>query len=305
MTSRIRNEAVPLPGTQEVLKALLSFDTSPEGAEHDACTKWLGERLAALGFDCKLHRPIDGAPALIEAHRPARGMGGHVVMYGHYDVTSRSPGAHDGDCPPPVLVERNGRWWGQGVSDNKGALTARLVALGLIEHTPALTWFIQGEEETGSSAARQILGQQLPGLEADLWLDETGYHDHEDGTLRLIARKIGPGRTGSEPPDVALQALIDSLSELAMRWGIPARLEVRGLNKTAVSGGCPFNLNLPAGARYFALGINDSHSRIHDANESVPLWTFPLHAEELRAVFHWIEQHPSRASNRLGHAASW
>ncbi|RYZ44116.1 MAG: M20/M25/M40 family metallo-hydrolase [Myxococcaceae bacterium] len=282
-----------LPGTRETLARLLSFDTSPEGADHEACTRWLEGRLSALGFDCQLHRPIDKAPALLEAHRPARGMGGHVVMYGHYDVTSYPHGAHDGATPPPVLFERNGRWWGKGVSDNKGALTARLVALGLIEDTPALTWFIQGEEETGSSAARRIMGTRLPGIEADLWLDETGYHDHEDGTLRLIARKIGTERTGSEPPDVALQALIDSLGQLAGRWGIHARLEVRGLNKAAVFGGCPFNQNLPVGARYFALGVNDSHSRIHDANESVPLWTFPLHAEELRTVFQWLKQLPS------------
>lgn len=285
-----RHEAVPLPGTRETLEALLSFDTSPAGADHHACARWLGRRLGVLGFNCRLHQPMDGAPAVVEAHRLARGMGGHVVMYGHYDVTPLPCGEPGGDTPPQMLIERNGRWWAQGVSDNKGALAARLVALAQFEHTPALTWFIQGEEETGSSAARRVLSERLPELEADLWLDETGYHDHEDGTLRLIARRIGPGRMVNEPPDTAMQSLFENLSLLSRRWGINARLEVRGLNKVAVSGGCPFNQHLPVGARYLALGINDSQSRIHSANESVPLWTFPLHAEELQVVFKWVEQ---------------
>jgi hypothetical protein len=279
-----------LPGTRETLETLLSFDTRPEGAAHPACVRWIGRRLEELGFECRLHQSIDGAPPVLEAHRPARGMGGHVVMYGHYDVTSLHEGAHGWDTPPQVLTERDGRWWALGVSDNKGALAARLVALAQLEHTPALTWFIQGEEETGSSVARRVFGERLPGLEADIWLDENGYHDHEDGTLRLIARRIGPERMGSEPPDTAMQPLLDGLGQLAGRWGINARREVRGLNKAAVSGGCPFNQHLPVGARYLALGVNDSHSRIHGANESVPLWTFPLHAEELQVVFQWVGQ---------------
>lgn len=271
-------------GMRETLEALLAFDTSPEGPDHAACAAWLLRRLEALGFVCAMHQPLAGSPVVLEAHRPARGLSGHVVMYGHYDVTSPR------DTPSQVLTEADGRWFGVGVGDNKGPLAARLVALAGLECTPALTWLIQGEEETGSAAAALVLGERLPGLEADLWLDETGYHDHEDGTLRLIARQLGPGRNESRPPDAAMQSLLDELRELAERWGIGTRLEVRGLNKAAVEGGCPFNRNLPPGARYIALGVNDSRSRIHGANESVPTWTFPLHAEELQVVFHWVDR---------------
>lgn len=284
-----RHAMAPLSGTREALEALLTFDTSPQGAEHLACATWLCERLEALGFSWKLHRPIDSAPAVLEAHRPARDMRGHVVMYGHYDVTPRQA-AQAWKTPPEVLTETGGRWFAHGVGDNKGPLAARLVALAGMERTPALTWFIQGEEETGSVAASRVLGERLRGLAAELWLEETGYHDHQDDTLRLIARKLGSGSDESLPPDETMRELLDGLRLLAGRWGIGTRLEVRGLNKAVVEGGCPFNRNLPAGARYLALGVNDSRSRIHGTNESVPTWTFPLHAEELQVVFHWVDR---------------
>lgn len=286
-----REAAVPLPGTRERLETLLAFDTSPEGPEHVACATWLGEQLAALGFSWRLHALGEGAPPVVEAHRPARGMAGHVVLYGHYDVTPLRHSARGWDPLPKTLTEVDGRWFAHGIGDNKGPLAARLTALATaLEHTPALTWFIQGEEETGSRAAFRCLRERLPTLRADAWLDETGYHDHEDGTLRLLARTLGPGVDESAPPDAAMGDLLDTLRLLAGRWGIGTRLEVRGLNKALVEGGCPFNRNLPAGARYLALGVNDSRSRIHGTNESVPTWTFPLHAEQLRVVFHWVDR---------------
>ncbi|MFP2905799.1 M20/M25/M40 family metallo-hydrolase [Pyxidicoccus sp. 3LFB2] len=277
---------MPLPMTREVLEALLAFDTSPEGKDHLACVSWLREQLEALGFVCRLHRPLPGAPALLEAHRPARGLEGHVVLYGHYDVTPFRGSAGD----RATLVEARGRWFAHGVSDNKGPLAARLIALRGIQQSPALTWFIQGEEETGSAVASQVFGERLRGLAAGLWLEETGYHDFEDGTLRLIACRLGADGVESLAPDEPMQELLTALRLRAERWGIQTRQEVRKLNKAAVKGGCPFHRSLPPGARYLALGINDSRSHAHGVDESVPLWTFPLHAEQLQDVFHWVDR---------------
>jgi cysteinylglycine-S-conjugate dipeptidase len=264
---------------------LLSFDTSPRGGEHLACVRWLLARLESLGFFCQVHQPFSGAPPLLEAHRPARDCSGHVILYGHYDVETS---AAEPGVLPCGLIDHDGRWFGRGVADNKGPLAARLMALARLKSSPALTWFIQGEEETGSAVADQVLGQRLPSLRADLWLDETGYHDHPEGTLRLIARQIGAEPSRSAPPGAEMSDLLEDLRSLASRWDIGTRLEVRGLNKGAVEGGCPFNRHLPVGARYLALGVNDSRSRIHGPDESVPLWTFALHEEELHVVFQWV-----------------
>jgi hypothetical protein len=82
-------------------------------------------------------------------------------------------------------------------------------------------------------------------LRPTLWLDETGYHDHEDGTLRLLGRTIGEV-DASLPPDAALSDLLRALCGLASRWGVAARHECRGLNKNVVEGGCPFNHACPS-----------------------------------------------------------
>ncbi|MFT5685546.1 MAG: hypothetical protein ACI8RZ_006500, partial [Myxococcota bacterium] len=69
-----------------VLQTLTAFDTSPAGADHLACVAWLTERLRTMGFAIEVLGRELGQPLLI-AHREARGLAGHVVLYGHYDVT--------------------------------------------------------------------------------------------------------------------------------------------------------------------------------------------------------------------------
>lgn len=272
----------------ELLRTLVAFDTSPRGLGHDDAVAWLAERLRSLGFTLDVLASDEGRPVIL-AHRPARGLQGHVVLYGHYDVTS--PGERDRwTHPPDELTVADGRLHGRGVGDNKGPLACRLHALSVLKQTPAVTWILQGEEETGSRVAHAHFPRLLAPLDPTLWLEETGYHDHEDRTLRLLARTVGDNGT-SLPPDLASEDLLRGLRALASRWAIASRVEHRGLNKAVVAGGCPFDCNLPEGARYLALGINDSGSRIHGRNESVPGWTFPLHVAQLDMIFRWAHRH--------------
>ncbi len=278
-------QSAPSGPDLDTLRTLTAFDTSPSGEGHEACVVWLVSRLSALGFTVEVVGRNLGRPLLV-AHREARGLEGHVVLYGHYDVTPfgrEQRWTH----PPREITVADGRLFARGVADNKGPLACRLAALAAIEATPALTWLIQGEEETGSPVAHALLPGVMRGLRPTVWLDETGYHDHEDGTLRLLARTIGQD-DASLPPDSELSELLGALRGLASRWGIAARHECRGLNKSVVEGGCPFNHSLPEGARYLALGVNDSGARIHGLDESLPGWTFPLHTAELDVVFRWV-----------------
>lgn len=274
----------PSDADRRTLDALTGFDTSPRGEDHDACALWLRARLEAMGFDVDVLGDELGRP-LVVARREARSLDGHVALYGHYDVTPFGRDEH-WEHPPRVLTESEGRLFARGVADNKGPLACRLAALESMEKTPRLTWLIQGEEETGSAVAHALLPALMAPLAPTLWLDETGYHDHEDGTLRLLGRTVGPNET-SLAPDDELLTLLQGLRGLASRWGIASRHESRGLNKSVVEGGCPFDCNLPLGSRYLAVGVNDSAARIHGLNESVPGWTFGLHAAELDVMFHW------------------
>ena len=280
----IREEAQPSDGALDALRTLTAFDTTPDGSGHDACVEWLVDRLFALGFAVEVVGRELGRPLLV-ARRAARGLAGHVVLYGHYDVT---PYGREGKWkhPPRELTTAHGRLFARGVADNKGPLACRIAALADLRATPELTWLIQGEEETGSGVAHALLPGLMRDFRPTLWLDETGYHDHGDGAMRLLGRTIADG-DASMPPDAPLSDLLRALRGLASRWGIGARHECRGLNKNVVEGGCPFNRNLPPGGRYLAVGVNDSSARIHGLDESVPAWTFPLHAAELDLIFNW------------------
>lgn len=280
--------ARPAPeGLRTSVQRLVSFMTGPGETGHEGCVTWLRDRLSDIGFEVELHRR-DGAPPVIEARRPARGLHGHVALYGHYDTVE--PNAKAWSSDPDQVCEHGGRWFARGIADNKGPLATRLWALETLDRAPALTWLIQGEEETGSVWSREVLAKVVPTLQADLWLEETGYHDHEDGTQRLLARVIGDVADSSRYPDPALEHMLDGLRILAASAGIATRLEVRGLNKSIAAGGCPFNRALPAGARYLALGVNDSRARIHRPDESLPTWTFSLHRDQLALLFNAVDR---------------
>jgi hypothetical protein len=281
-----RGRAAPAAAVASI-ERLVEFSTGPADQGHEDCVAYLCEQLSALEFEIVIHRR-DGAPPVIEAHRAARGLAGHVVVYGHYDTVAVDAGPWSSD--PDQLCERDGRWYARGIADNKGPLATRLWTLENLDRTPALTWLIQGEEETGSTWSREVLGRVVPSLVADLWLEETGYHDHEDGTLRLLARMIGEAPDSSNSPDETLDRMLDGLRILAASAGLATRAEVRGLNKSVAEGGCPFNHALPAGARYLAVGVNDSRAGIHAGDESLPGWTLALHRDELALLFEVVDR---------------
>lgn len=283
----VRTDA-PEPAVVSLVSRLMAFDTRPEGADHDACAQWLAGLIAVRGFRVELLRAEGHAPIIV-ASRAARGLSGEIVLYGHYDVSPVDP-ERPWRYPPTQLTEAEGRLWGRGVADNLGPLATRLWALETLTEAPALRWIIQGEEERGSPFAHRVFPDVLPQLRPTLWLEETGYHDHADGTLRLLARTIGAVPDASEPPDAALERLLLGLRLLMSSRGLGTREERRGLNKDVVEGGCPFNRNLPPGARYIALGVNDSRARIHAHDESIPGWTGALHRDELALLFRWTHR---------------
>ncbi|MCB9706160.1 MAG: M20/M25/M40 family metallo-hydrolase [Myxococcales bacterium] len=276
-----------------ILERLMAFDTRPEGGDHDACARWLAELLETRGFAVELIEAAGFAPIVVASRAP-RGLAGEVVLYGHYDVSPIDrPEAWR--HPPRTLTEAEGRLWGRGVADNLGPLATRLWAIDAHDEAPALRWIIQGEEERGSPFAHRIFPELLKEMRPTLWLEETGYHDHADGTLRLLARTIGATPDSSEAPDEPLNRLLLGLRLLMGRHGLATREEQRGLNKDVVEGGCPFNRSLPPGARYIALGVNDSRARIHTVDESIPAWTAALHRDELRMIFRWVHQAAGQA----------
>jgi len=281
-----KDKLLPNQALLQTMTHLTAQDTSATGSDIQSCVDWLVQQLETMGFTVKRLTNNEHSPILF-ARRAALGMQGHLVLYGHYDTVKPQPARWDTD--PLKLTIKENRLYGCGIGDNKGPLAVRLQTIANLDQAPALTWILQGEEEIASPFAHQQFPSLLSGLEATLWLEETGYHD-DDGTQRLLARVIGNEQEGDLPPDRSLWTLIESLAQDAALWKVGYRVESRSLNKDFFQNGCPFNKQLPIGARYLAIGINDPRSGIHKPNESIPAWTIRLHQRQLATVFEWINR---------------
>jgi SAM-dependent methyltransferase len=259
---------------ERTLRQLLNWDTSPDGADCQLMAGWLENAVGELGFET--HRFGDARAPLLLLRRSATGDGsGRLVMYNHYDVDHVEDGWN---TPPFDLTQKDGRWYGLGVADNKGVLATRLEALRDLERSPEIWWLVQGEEESGSQTLRRYLEENgLP--DADWFLDENGKTD-ADGSQRLLTyRQLADGKRESLTPEDL--GLVRRATRVA---GDRRHVEVRPLNKALVPGGCAFQAALPAGGRYVGLGTNDGETRIHAPNESIPVDGAVKHWIQLRAL---------------------
>jgi acetylornithine deacetylase/succinyl-diaminopimelate desuccinylase-like protein len=147
----------------------------------DACAAQVGELLRARGFDAKI-LPTAGAPVVV-AERAGRSER-TLLIYNHYDVQPPEP-LELWTSPPFEATLRDGRLFGRGVSDDKGHLTARLLAIDALlaverELPCRVKWVVEGEEEVGSVHLPAFVHEHRARLAADACLWEFGSVDHRE-----------------------------------------------------------------------------------------------------------------------------
>ena len=105
-----------------------------------------------------------------------------VLFYNHYDIVPEG-NENAWIAPPFTLTERGERLYARGVSDNKGALMARLQAIEAIlavkGSLPAgVAFLFDGDEETGSITLSRMVEEEAETVrkitDADLCLWENG-----------------------------------------------------------------------------------------------------------------------------------
>ena len=129
--------------------------------------------------------PTDGHNVLVarNKHNP---MHKTVMFYGHYDVQPAEP-IDLWTSDPFILTEKNGRLYGRGASDNKGAHTVILAALkNLHDKKVALNlniiFLLEGEEEIGSRNMASFLQQHKNSLNPDI-IVSTDTVSHNEQTI--------------------------------------------------------------------------------------------------------------------------
>ena len=129
----------------------------------------IAEKLKAAGaVSVQLFDYPDAHPAVFgEVPGPAGAP--TVLLYAHHDVQPPGP-ADEWESPPFEPVERNGRLYGRGTSDDKSGVVMHLGTIAAFAGKPPVTLkiFIEGEEEAGSEKLPQMLEDHADLLRSDV-----------------------------------------------------------------------------------------------------------------------------------------
>lgn len=203
-----------------------SISTDPAYADTcDAAADWLVADLASIGVDSS-KRATPGHPMVI-GH--ADGPGRHVMFYGHYDVQPVDPLTlwHRDPFDPEIQDTPKGKVIrGRGSSDDKGQLMTFVEACrawkAVHGSLPAkITFFFEGEEESGSPSLVPFLKEHAGELGAELALIcDTGLFDDETPAVTTMLRGLLGEELVIRGPDMDLHSGM---------YGGPARNPIRVL----------------------------------------------------------------------------
>ena len=159
----------------------------------------------AMGFECRtLTHPKALAPFLfaqrIEGDNLPTALG-----YGHGDVIRGLEPEWNEGLSPWLLTEREGRWYGRGIADNKGQHTTNMEAMANVLKQRGQLGFnakylIEMGEETGSPGLRELCKANKDLFSADLLLASDGPR------LRPDRPTIFLGTRGALSFDLSIQA---------------------------------------------------------------------------------------------------
>ncbi|WP_050931260.1 M20/M25/M40 family metallo-hydrolase [Aestuariivita boseongensis] len=188
-----------LPAATERLLELLripSISTDPAfKADCDTAADWLVKDLQSLGVEAAKH-PTPGHP-MVMGH--IAGDGPHLLFYGHYDVQpvdplklwDRDPFDPQVEDTPKGPVIR-----GRGAADDKGQLMTFVEACRAWKAVNgalpcAITFFFEGEEESGSPSLIPFMEEHKDALKADLALIcDTGLFDSRVPAITTMLRGL-------------------------------------------------------------------------------------------------------------------
>jgi len=121
-------------------------------SEIQKAVSFLKDFLLSLGFSVKILEK-EKAPPFILATLIKDEKAKTIGIYGHYDVQPEDP-VSEWETAPFLLKEKEGKFFGRGVADNKGHIIQNLFAIkSLIEEKKLknnVVFILEGEEETGS-----------------------------------------------------------------------------------------------------------------------------------------------------------
>jgi len=150
-----------------------SLSADPNYAsEQKRMAEWLAEHMRSLGLENAQTMPTAGPPVVYGEWLGAGPDKPTVLVYGHYDVVPAA--LEDGwDTPPFEPVEKDGKIYARGATDDKGQLFIHIKALESYLKTNGsapvnLKILLEGEEEISSPNLAPFIKDHLDMLKADV-----------------------------------------------------------------------------------------------------------------------------------------
>ncbi len=151
------------------------------------CAQLVAAMLSKRGFNVEIMDTL-GAPVVLGQ---CQGKSDRTLLiYNHYDVQPPEP-LELWESPPFEPALRDGKLYGRGVSDDKGHIAARLLAIDALLDTYGelpcnLKFIIEGEEETASINLFDFVRRNKEWLKADACIWEFGSVDHRGVPMEYL-----------------------------------------------------------------------------------------------------------------------
>ncbi|WPZ20693.1 M20/M25/M40 family metallo-hydrolase [Sulfitobacter faviae] len=188
-----------LPAATDRLLDLLripSISTDPAyKADCDRAADWLVADLTSMGVDAE-KRATPGHPMVVGHVGEGKP---HLLFYGHYDVQPVDPlNLWDRDPFDPAVEETDkGRVIrGRGAADDKGQLMTIIEALRAWKEVKGdwpcrITFFLEGEEESGSPSLVPFMEENAEELKADVaMICDTGLFESKTPAIVTMLRGL-------------------------------------------------------------------------------------------------------------------
>ena len=143
-------------------------DREPESRAHGELARYLESEirpaLEKLGFTCRTLTQARAKGPFLYAERIERPDLPTVFGYGHGDVIRGLDAGWNAGLSPWTLTEKDGRYYGRGVVDNKGQHTINIAAQAAVLAERGklgfnAKWLIEMGEETGSPGLRELCAE--------------------------------------------------------------------------------------------------------------------------------------------------
>lgn len=279
--------AADMPRLKELLATLIRMESVSADGYDPQAVRQAGETIVGMldeaGFDnARLLESSNGHPAVF-AEKPGPEGAPKLLLYAHYDVQPPGP-IEEWETGPFEPVERAGRLYGRGASDDKAGVVMHLGAIAAHgDDLPVgVQLFLEGEEEAGSIGLPEILEKHSDLLDPDVIVIGDG-GNWAVGTpafvsslrgivavkleLRTLESAVHSGQYGGVVPD-ALMTLSRLLATLHDAEG---KVAVAGILSEEIDG----SLDFPEELIRSQTGAVDGLELIGEGSIPSRLWTRP------------------------------